>query len=58
MCCYLLVSLHVASASDNCETFIYIYVPLMIAKNTLIRAKVAKICNNMSKLNENWCLKL
>ena len=53
MCCYLLVSSHVASASDNCETFIYIYVPLMIAKNTLIRAKVAKICNNMSKLNEN-----
>ena len=58
MCCYLLVSPHVASDSNNCETFISIYVSLMITKDTLLRAKVAKICNNMSKSNQNWCLKL
>ena len=45
--------------------FLYIYICVncqtktvssVIKKDTWKGAKVAKICNNMSKLNQNWCL--
>ena len=45
--------------------FLYIYVNFqtktvssMITKDTSIRVKVAKICDNMFMLNQNWSLNL
>ena len=33
-------------------------VPSVVTKETWARPKLGKICNNMSKLNQNWGLKL